>query len=63
MVRATWSEHTGLLSFITDRLGTFMVVGLDFDIEEIEELPKDFYDALVKLPELENLVFAEYNPV
>ena len=60
-IPATWS--TGLLSFITDRLGTFMVVGLDFDIEKMKESPEDFYKALAQIPELKDLVFAEYNPV
>ena len=59
-IRATYSDITGLLRFITDRLGTFMVVGFDFDGEEFSE---EFYEALAQIPELENLFFAEYNPV
>ena len=58
-IPATYSK--GLLRFITDRLGTFMVVGLDYDIDKISE--KEFYVALAELPELENLVYTEYTPV
>ena len=59
-IRASWSKVTGLLRFLTDRLGTFMVVGFDFDGLEFSE---EFYAALAQLPGLENLVFAEYSPV
>ena len=59
-IRATYSGITGLLRFITDRLGTFMIVGFDFDGEEFSE---EFYMLLAELPELENLVFAEFSPV
>ena len=58
--RATYSDITGLLRFITDRLGTFMVVGFDFDGVEFSE---EFYEALAQIPELKDLVFAEYSPV
>ena len=60
--RASYSNNTGLLHFITKRLGTFMIVGLDFDITDIpegEDFPAEFYEALAKLPELKNLVFTE----
>ena len=59
-IRATYSGITGLLRFITDRLGSFMVVGFDFDGVEFSE---EFYMLLAELPELENLVFAEFSPV
>ena len=58
--QATYSDITGLLRFITDRLGTFMVVGFDFEGEEFSE---EFYEALAQIPELKDLVFAEYSPV
>ena len=61
--RATYSNITGLLRFITNRLGTFMIVGLDFDITDGEEFPEEFYEALSQLAILENLIFAEYSPV
>ena len=60
--RARYSNITGLLRFITDRLGTFMIVGLDFDVPEGEEFPEEFYEALSQLAILENLKFAEYSP-
>ena len=59
-IPATYSK--GLLHFITDRLGTFMIVGLDFDITDIpegEDFPVEFYEALARLPELKKLVFTE----
>ena len=59
-IRATYSNITGLLRFITDRLGTFMVVGFDFDGLEFSE---EFYAALAQLDVLKNLAFAEYSPV
>ena len=59
-IRATYSDITGLLRFITDRLGTFMVVGFDFDGEEFSE---EFYAALAEIPELRDLIFAEFSPV
>ena len=59
-IRATYSNITGLLRFITYRLGTFMVIGFDFDGEEFSE---EFYEALAQQAVLENLVFAEYSPV
>ena len=58
--RASYSEITGLLRFITDRLGEFMVVGFDFDGIEFSE---EFYAALAQLEGLENLIYAEYSPV
>ena len=60
--RATYSNITGLLRFITDRLGTFMIVGFDFDVTDIpegEDFPPEFYEALAQLPELKNLFFTE----
>ena len=60
--RATYSNITGLLRFITDRQGSFMIVGLDFDVTDIpegEDFPPEFYEALAKLPELKNLVYTE----
>ena len=65
-IRATYSEINGRLRFITDRLGEFMVVGFDFDVTDIpegEDFPDEFYEALAKLPELENLIFSEVSPV
>ena len=59
-IRATYSNITKLLSFITDRLGTLMVVGFEFDGVEFSE---KFYEALAQIPELKDLVFAEYSPV
>ena len=59
-IRATYSNITGLLRFLTDRLGTFMVVGFDFDGLEFSE---EFYAALAQLDVLKDLVFAEYSPV
>ena len=61
--RASYSNTTGLLHFITKRLGTFMIVGLDFDITDGEEFPEEFYEALSQMEILENLIFAEYSPV
>ena len=61
--RASYSNITGLLRFVTDRLGSFMIVGLDFDIKEGEEFPEEFYEALAQLAILENLKFTEYSPV
>ena len=61
--RASYSNITGLLRFVTDRLGSFMIVGLDFDIKEGEEFPEEFYEALAQLAILENLEFTEYSPV
>ena len=59
-IRATYSNITGLLRFLTDRLGTFMVVGFDFDGLEFSE---EFYAALAQLDVLKDLAFAEYSPV
>ena len=59
-IRATYSNITGLLRFITDRLGTFMVVGFNFDGEEFSE---EFYEALSRLTVLEKLEFAEYSQI
>ena len=59
-IRATYSNITGLLRFITDRLGTFVVVGFDFDGKEFSE---EFYAALAQLDVLKDLAFAEYSPV
>ena len=59
-LRASWSKVTGLLRFLTDRLGTFTVVGFDFDGEEFSG---EFYAALEALPELKNLAYADYSPV
>ena len=59
-VRATYSNITQYLVFIADRLGEFMVVGFDFDGKEFSP---EFYEALAKLPELENLIFSEISPV
>ena len=61
--RATYSDTEHLLRFITDRLGEFMVVGFDFDSAEFEEFSPEFYKALAKLPELENLIFSKVSPV
>ncbi len=59
-LRASWSKVTGLLRFLTDRLGTFTVVGFDFVGEEFSG---EFYAALEALPELKNLAYADYSPV
>ena len=61
--RATYSDTEHLLRFITKRLGEFMVVGFDFDSAEFEEFSPEFYKALAKLPELENLIFSKVSPV
>ena len=40
-----------------------MVVGFDFDSAKFEEFSPEFYEALAKLPELENLVFSKVSPI
>ena len=61
--RATYSDTEHLLRFITKRLGEFMVVGFDFDSTEFKEFSPEFYEALAKLPELENLLFSEVGAI
>ena len=61
--RATYSDTEHLLRFITKRLGEFMVVGFDFDSVEFEEFSPEFYEALAKLPELENLLFSKVGTI
>ena len=40
-----------------------MVVGFDFDSVEFEEFSPEFYEALAKLPELENLLFSKVGTI
>ena len=59
-IKATYSRITGQLRFMTDRLGTFMVVGFEFEGEEFSE---EFYAALSELEVLQDLDFEGTSPV